>query len=114
MVTPFWQLKPAIWLDTLPDETCPQDFQDLFGALRLQTTFVEAQTMRNQVEFAFIFLRETPGHKTLSIGQIATFFSIDKHRVVNDYSRERAIPKPPGRPRLFPDERFRSIPFRIL
>jgi hypothetical protein len=56
-----------------------------------------------------LFHAETPGEKTISIGQIATFFSIDTSGVVNHYSRDKAIPKPPGRPHLLPDERFRYI-----
>jgi hypothetical protein len=85
MANPFWQLKPEVPLDSLPYETSSQDVKDFFGAL-LQTILVEAETMRNEVGFACVFLREIPGQKTLSIGKIATFFLIEKHSIIHYYS----------------------------
>jgi hypothetical protein len=65
--------------------------------------------MRDQMGFACVFLRETPGQKSVSFGKIAAFFSVDRHTVHHQYQRYNSVPKPPGRPRFLPDEAFQYI-----
>jgi hypothetical protein len=82
MTNPFSQLKPAVPLDSLPNETSPQVVKPRLAAFLVETTFVEAETRRNQVGFACVFLGKTPGQKTASIRKIATLFSFDEQSVV--------------------------------
>jgi hypothetical protein len=73
-----WALLPAKSLDTLALEGAPEDIQPRFNDRTLETDFVEATTMRDQVEFLWALLRELGPQRRASFGNIAKFFGIGK------------------------------------
>jgi hypothetical protein len=65
--------------------------------------------MQNQVGFSCAFLHPPGSAKKVSSGTIALFFHINKGSVANYWNRYRAIPCPPQRPRIFPDQALSYI-----
>jgi hypothetical protein len=113
MATSPWALAPAVPLEALPLEDTHEELRPRFNALMLETSFLDAATMRDQVGFACQFLRHPGREKRVSFGKIAAFFRISKGSVINHMDRFNSIPQPPQRPRALPDEALRYISQRI-
>jgi hypothetical protein len=81
----------------------------MVNALMLDTDFLEASTMREQIDFACKFLRNPDNEKRLSFGDIAAFFHLNKGSVAFQDAPYSSVPKPPQRPRLLSDDVLKFI-----
>jgi hypothetical protein len=65
-----WALLPAVPLDSLRLENAPEALRPRFDTLMLETDFLEATTMRDQVGFACHYLTLLDGQDNVSFRDV--------------------------------------------